>query len=149
MSRLMTDDLVQRLAVREDLARLNGFVELRRITFHGLEFFLEGIGNVDDESRLDVVFAIRHAVYDLARSPHWNFRLDFFQSRNEACVANELRARSMIRVLSLHRRRDDDCGTEAANSDSEERPRKRCVRHSAVGESKILACRESHYRSSA
>src|SRR5688572_18377005 len=72
MCRLMTDDLIQWLAVRKDFARLNGFVELRGIALHGLEFLLEGIGDVDDESRLDVIFAIRHAVDDLARSPHWN-----------------------------------------------------------------------------
>ena len=53
----MPDHVEEGLTGGEDLARLRRPVELRGIAAERLEFGLEGLGDVGDEGRLDLVLA--------------------------------------------------------------------------------------------
>src|SRR5215211_2563603 len=102
MRRMMPHDIVERLAVGIYFAGLDRFVKLRRIALDRLELRFELIGDVDNERRLDVVFAICKTVQNLSRPEYGNVRLDFLQACYEARVANQLRADGVIRVLTFH-----------------------------------------------
>ena len=56
MSGVVTNQFVERLAVRIDLSRLNRLHELRLVACDRLELLFECLADVDDEGRLQVVF---------------------------------------------------------------------------------------------
>src|SRR5215203_984736 len=132
MRRMMSHDIVERLAVGIYFARLDRFVKLRRIALDRLELRFELIGDVHNERRLDVVFAICKTVHNLSRPEYGNVRLDLLQTCYEAPIANQLRADGVIRVLSVRRWSYHDSWREATNRHCQLRARFRRVDDSTV-----------------
>src|SRR5665213_2896160 len=137
--RLMPDDVVERLAVRESLARLRRAVELRRVRLDREQLLLELCRDVDDECRLHRFFAIGERVEELEGAEAREVGLDLRESGEKAGVRHELRAHAMIGMLAGDRRREHDAWLKLADEAHELRARGGRIGDACVGEPEIHA----------
>ena len=100
---MVTNQIMERLAVRVYLSRLDSLTELRLVASDRLQFFLERGADVDYERRLLVVFPERKRMENLAGAVGRYFGLDLFQTGDEARVAYELRDDGMIGMSPMKR----------------------------------------------
>src|SRR5205807_8571628 len=115
MRGVVADQVVERLAVGVNLSRLDCVTELRLVASNRLKLFFERFADVDDESRLHVVFTKRERVQDFQRPGRRNLRLYFLETRHKAGVANQLRDGRVSRVAAGGGVSDDDLRLEAAD----------------------------------
>ncbi len=140
---LVAHDVVERFAVRVDLAGLDGAVELRRVALERRDLRLEVRGDVDDEGRLLVILAVRDGVEELVRTMGRLVGFDFREPRDETGIADELGRDAVIGVAAARRRRDDHARAEPADRDGEGAPGLRCIDYRRVREAEVFADRKA------
>src|SRR5205807_7256894 len=145
MRGVVADQVVERLAVGVNLSRLDCVTELRLVASNRLKLFFERVADVDDKSRLHVVFTKRECVQDFQRPVRRNLRLYFLETRHKAGIANQLRDDRVIRMAAVDGVSDDDLRLETPDDYRNLGAILGRVLNAAVRKSEVLADGDAHY----